>query len=90
MAGLAGMGWTSFNSGDLIGLTGQFLEVRATLTRTGGGVGAPTPVLSDLRFATGTAMATVAEPLSLALVGAGMLLLGAGRTRRHRQARGAG
>ena len=63
------LNWTSyaaFSSGDDLGLTGKYLEVRATLSRTGGST--LTPVLSDLRldFTPGN---TTPEPGSLALVG---------------------
>ena len=80
LGALSGMGWMSYNSSDLLGLTGQYLEIRATLTRTGGGVGAPTPVLSDLRITS----AEVPEPSTLALLGGGLLLLSIRRRSMHR------
>lgn len=70
-SGLASTAWASFLSGNMLALAGQYLEVRATLTRTGSGVGAPTPILSDLRFST-KAPHGVPEPGVMALLGIGL------------------
>ncbi len=50
-AGLSGLAWTSFASGDTVGLQGQYAQIRAVFTRPGT-QGAPTPVLSDVTLTT--------------------------------------
>ena len=50
-AGLAGLAWTPFASGDAVGLQGQYAQIRAVFTRQGT-PGAPTPVLSDVTLTT--------------------------------------
>ncbi|TVQ52031.1 MAG: hypothetical protein EA355_15915 [Rhodobacteraceae bacterium] len=80
-AALGGLAWTSFASGDALGLTGRYAEVRAILTRTGTGAGAVSPILSDL-----TVTATpIPLPASWLLLSAGLLGLARLR-RRDRQA----
>jgi streptogramin lyase len=66
--------YSTFNSGDLLGLTGQFLDIKATLTRTGSGPTAPTPVLSDITVTYDTS--AVPEPSTMALLGLGLVVLG--------------
>jgi hypothetical protein len=65
------------NSGDNLGLTGRYMQVRATLTRLGGTD--LTPVLSDMQIN----YAPVPEPGTWALMLGGLGLLGA--TARHRR-----
>jgi YVTN family beta-propeller protein len=62
----------SYESGDLLGLTGQYLEVRATLSRIGGTQ--TTPVLSDLTLLF-TPGSQAPEPGTLLLLGLGLLPL---------------
>ncbi|MHC4954291.1 MAG: PEP-CTERM sorting domain-containing protein [Planctomycetota bacterium] len=64
-ARLPGGTWMSYLSGDPLGLVGQFLELRATLTR---GASGESPILSDIRL---TTLASVPEPSALLLLGAG-------------------
>jgi streptogramin lyase len=73
--------WSDYNAyatGDLLGLTGRYLEVRATLSRV---IGAAGPVLSDLSvlFTPGT---SVPEPATLALLGASLVPLSWARRRK--------
>jgi streptogramin lyase len=68
--------WLAFGSGDTLGLFGEFLEVRAVLTRSGNQPGDPSPILSDLSF---TTVSSVPEPSSLLLLGTGFALVGIGR-----------
>ena len=71
--------YTDYDSGDLLGLSGRYLEVRASLTRPGGSD--LTPVLSDLQidFTPGT----VPEPGTLALLGISLLPVAWIRRRRR-------
>jgi len=61
-------GWTPYLSGETLGLMGQYLEVRATLTR---GLSGDSPILSDL------SITVVPEPLTLLAVLGGLGGLGA-------------
>jgi len=81
-ARLMGGSWMSYDSGDLLGLTGQFLEVRATLFRGASGV---TPILSDLTVTTSTD--PVPEPGTLFLIGAGCAAMAVLRRRRRNATR---
>lgn len=62
--------YLGYNSGDMVGLTGRYMEVRATLTRPG--ASALTPVLSDLRVLYNQNQ-QVPEPGTLSLLGASLL-----------------
>lgn len=67
------LNWSAFashNSGDALGLTGRYLDVRTTLTRQTGGVN---PVLSDLRVTFENQQ--VPEPGTLSLLGISLLSL---------------
>ena len=61
--------YDSFLSGDMLNLSGRYMEVRATLTRTGNLPGDPSPILSDLSFT------TIPEPATLTLLALGGLAL---------------
>jgi streptogramin lyase len=77
-AGLGAASWIDVaNSGDNLGLTGRYMQVRATLTRLGGT--SVTPVLSDMQIN----YAPVPEPGTWAMMLGGLGLLGA-MTRRRR------
>jgi streptogramin lyase len=67
--GLGSAGWMAYDSGDMLGLMGQWIEVRATLTRTGG-VGAESPILSDLTLLTSTSQ--IPLPASWLLLASGV------------------
>lgn len=60
--------YMAYDSGDLLNLTGKYLEVRATLTRPGSSD--LTPVLSDLRIIGSPQQAP--EPSTVALLGASL------------------
>jgi YVTN family beta-propeller protein len=83
---LAGSTWQSFASGAFMGLMGQFAEVRATLTRTGTGVGAVSPVLSDLKLTFSTADGVIPLPAPLWLLLSGMAVFAGIRRRQARAA----
>jgi YVTN family beta-propeller protein len=63
--------YTAYDSGDLLSLTGRYLEVRATLTRPG--TSDLTPVLADLRILFEPGTTPVPEPSTLALLGLSLL-----------------
>ncbi|MDW3225748.1 MAG: hypothetical protein R8G34_23140 [Paracoccaceae bacterium] len=69
IAGLAGGLWTEYLSGDSLGLTGQYAQIRGILTRPGG-PNAATPILSDVR------LTTLDTPPAVPLPAAAWLLLG--------------
>jgi streptogramin lyase len=78
--------WQSYASGAFVGLLGQFAEVRATLTRTGTGVGAVSPVLSDLKLTFSTADGVVPLPAPLWLLLSGLAVFAGLRRRQTRAA----
>lgn len=81
IAGLSGLAWTSYASGDLLGLTGQFAQLRALFTRPGG-TGALSPILSDITLTTRTNV--VPLPASWLLFVSGLAGFGfLGRSRRR-------
>ena len=76
--GLGAASWIDVaNSGDDLGLTSRYMQVRATLTRLGGTDG--TPVLSDMQIN----YAPVPEPGTWAMMLGGLGLLGAMARRRR-------
>jgi YVTN family beta-propeller protein len=82
LAALSFAPYFAFGSGDFLNLTGRHLEVRATLTRTGGGINAVSPILSDLSFSTGDITKPVPEPATMGLLGLGAAMLGFVRRRK--------
>jgi hypothetical protein len=73
--------YLAFASSDALNLAGRYLEVRATLSRTGGTN--LTPVLADLRVLFSRPPTGVPEPATLGILGVG--LMGLGWLRRRRQ-----
>jgi YVTN family beta-propeller protein len=82
LADLAMAPYMTYDSGDLINMTGRYIQVMSTLTRPGG-VGAVSPILSDV---TVNFTSEVPEPVSLSLLGLGLAGLFAGAHRRTRPA----
>jgi hypothetical protein len=80
IAGLSGLSWTSFESGDEVGLTGQFAQIRAVLIRPGG-QGGVSPVLSDIRLTTLTDGVVPLPATVWLLLGGVAALFGYGRRR---------
>jgi hypothetical protein len=77
IAGLVG-GWTSYLSGDFLGLTGQYLQIRATLTRGASGI---SPILSDVSVTAGG----IPEPASFIIwFGFGAMMVGCAVRRKRR------
>jgi YVTN family beta-propeller protein len=72
--------YAAYNSGDLLNLTGRYLEVRATLTRPG--TSNLTPVLSDLRILFDPGITQIPEPSTLSLLFSSLLGLAWLRRRR--------
>lgn len=79
VAGLSGLGWTSYASGDALNLIGRYAQIKATLTRPGS-QGALTPVFSDVTLTTKTDVIPLPATLWL-LIGGVMTLFGIGRRR---------
>lgn len=63
--------YAAYDSGDLLNLTGRYLEVRATLTRPG--TSNLTPVLSDLRILFDPGITQIPEPGTLSLLLSGLI-----------------
>jgi len=80
MAGLMSESFMTYGSGDLLGLTGQYLEVKATLSRPGA-LNAPSPILSDLQVS----YTQASEPATMGLVAGAAVLGGLAMRRRQRQ-----
>jgi streptogramin lyase len=82
LAGLTSQAWISYLSGDLLGLVGQFLDIRVVMTRTGSGDDAVSPIFSDLRIEYDLSN-PVPEPGTMMLMGLGLLLMGAAQRRKQ-------
>ncbi|SHI58782.1 PEP-CTERM protein-sorting domain-containing protein [Malonomonas rubra DSM 5091] len=84
MADLDTMAYTTYSlSGDLIGLLGRYLEVKAIFTRDG--ADGLSPILYDLSFTSIDGNQPVPEPSTYILFGIGMLALAGTRYRRKKK-----
>lgn len=84
MADLDSLAYTTYNqSGNLIGLLGRYLEVKAIFTRDG--ADGSSPILYDLSFTSKDGTQPVPEPSTLVLFGvAGLALVGTQLRRRKK------
>ncbi len=78
---LMSMAYTTYASGDLIGLFGKFLDVKATFTRTGD----DSSILYDLMVTSKDGNQPVPEPGTLVLFGIGSLVLFGARMRKKKK-----
>jgi streptogramin lyase len=74
IAGLSGLAWQEYVSGDMLGLTGRYAQIRALFTRAGNSQGAPTAILSDVKL-TSVPPNPIPLPASVWLLGGGMMAL---------------